>query len=352
MSILATRLLNFIENSNLDSKEVRPSRWGAWQAFQNDTRRSGGIITPNLQERAIAAIGSTLQTPVINYDGTIAIRSTRPVTIPVSESTSALVTISFTTYAFGIREYPALYVNNYLTAQGDFDNKMRQRLYAMGNAVDTACLTAMSAAKTQVLNDDLGGRYSLSLGNTVEAPLAEQNSVIGDINMLQAGNDFYQNQMIIGNNSLNSLLRNQLVELGQFNERDKTYQWDDKDFYFTNRLANGVDEKAAGFAVEPGSLGFMYQFEPDALLETKTSNHKWDKGVLPMLDLPVSMYSYDGVEDASAAGTNIAGAAGAELTRTAYKAYDFAGIFAFVTAYNSDAANRASSIMRFAVKTS
>lgn len=350
MSVLATRLLNFVENSNLDQHESRPSRWGAWQAFQNDTNSGQGIVTPNLQQRAIDAIGTTLQTPVINYDGSISIRSTRPVTIAASESTSALVTISFTTYAFGIREYPALYVNNYLTAQQDFDNKLRQRLYAMGNAVDTACLTALDAAKTQVLTDTLGARYAL-VANVVEAPLAEQTAVIGDLNMLQAGNDFYGMQTIIGNNSLNSLLRNQLVELGEFNDRDKTYQWDDKNFHFTNRLANAGGHKATGYAVEPNSLGFMYQFEPDSLLGTKTSNHEWDRDVLPMLNLPVSTYTYDGVEDASAAGSNIAGAAGAQLTRTAYKAHDFAGIFAFVTAYNSDPATRAGSVMKFAVKT-
>lgn len=351
MSILATKLLNFIEKSGFDKYESRPSQWGAWQLFQAETMAGGGIVNDSLQQRALAAIGSTLQTPVIDYDGGISIRSTRPIVIPQSESTSALVTISFTTFAFGIREYPALYVNNYLTREEDFNNKMKQRLFALGNAVDTACLTALDAAKTQVLSDDLGGRYSLT-ANVVTAPLAEQDAVIGDISMLQAGNDFYGFQNIVGNNSLHSLLRNRLKEQGEFNDRNKSYQMDDKDFYFTNRLANPALTKATGYAVEPGSVGFLYQFEPDALLETQTSNHKWGKTVLPLLGIPVGTYEYDGVEDATATGTNPAGAAGAELSRTSYKAYDFAGIFAFVTAYNSDAANNAGPIMKFAVSTS
>ncbi len=350
MSIIATKLLNFYERSGFDKYESRPSQWGAWQLFQADTMAGGGIVTPNLQARALAAIGSTLQTPVINYDGTISIRSTRPVVIPQSENTTALVTISFTTFAFGIREYPALYVNNVLTREEDFDNKMKQRLFALGNAVDTACLTALDAAKTQVLNDDLGGRYSLT-SNVVVAPLAEQDAAIGDLSMLQAGNDFYGFQNVVGNNSLHSLLRNRLKEQGEFNDRNKSYQMDDKEFYFSNRLANAVGHKATGYAVEPGSVGFLYQFEPDALLETQTSNHKWGKVVLPLLNIPVGTYSYDGVEDATATGSNPAGAAGAELSRTSYKAHDFAGIFAFVTAYNSDAATYAGPIMKFAIAT-
>ena len=347
--ILATRLLNFIERSNLDKHEARPSKYGALKAFQNDTARMGGIVTQGLQARALAAIGSTLQTPVINYDGTIAIRSTRPVVIPMSESNSALVTISFTTFAFGIREYPALYVNNYLTAQEDFNNKFQQRLNALGNATDIACLAAMEASKTQVLSDTLGGRYAL-VGNVVEAPQAEKDFFVGDIDLLQNGNDFYGGQIIVGNNSLHSLVRNRLIEQGKFNERDKSYQYNNKEWYFTNRLANAGTHTATGFAVEPGSLGFLYQFEPDALLETKTSNHKWDKGLLPMLDLPVSLYEYDGVEDATAAGSNVAGAAGVALERTSYKAYDFAGIFAFITAYNSSSGTRPSAVMKVALK--
>lgn len=348
MSIIATKLLNFIEKSGFDKFESRPSQYGAWQLFKAETEAGMGIVTPDLQKRALAAIGSTLQTPVINYDGSISIRSTRPITIPQGENTSALVTISFTTFAFGIREYPALYVNNYLSREQDFNNKLQQRLFALGAAVDTACLTALDAAKTQVLNDDLGGRYSLT-SNVVVGPLAEQGAMIGDLNMLQAGNDFYGFQNVVGNNSLHSLMRNELKERGEFNERNKSYQMDDKEFFYTNRLANGAGHKATGYAVEPGSLGFLYQFEPDALLETQTSNHKWGKTVLPLLGIPVGTYMYDGVEDATAAGSDVAGAAGAELSRTSYKAYDFAGIFAFVTAYNSAPATRPGPIMKFAI---
>ncbi|QDP50438.1 MAG: putative structural protein [Prokaryotic dsDNA virus sp.] len=348
MSIITTKMLDFIERSGFDKFESRPSQWGAWQLFQSDTMAGGGIVTPNLQERALAAIGSTLKTPVINYDGTIAIRSTRPLVIPQSENTTALVTISFTTFAFGIREYPALYVNNYITREEDFANKMKQRLFALGNAVDTACLTALDAAKTQVLSDTLGARYGL-VANVVTGALAEQDSIIGDLNLLQGGNDFYGFQNVVGNNSLQSLLRNRLTEQGEFNQSDKSYQMDDKKFFFTNRLGNAGTDKATGFSVEPGSVGFLYQFEPDSLLETETSNHKWGKTVLPLLNIPVGTYTYDGVEDATAGGSNPAGAAGAELSRTSYKAYDFAGIFAFVTAYNSAPATLAGPVMKFAV---
>ena len=45
--------------------------------------------------------------------------------------------------------------------------------------LDAAAITELETAKTQVLADTLGGRYSLDT-NTVQAPLAEQDAVLGD----------------------------------------------------------------------------------------------------------------------------------------------------------------------------
>lgn len=88
MSLVATRIQNLRANSNLDKFEYRPSRYGALNAFMEQSNDPLGILTPELKEKARVSIGNTLETPVINYDKDIAIGDSRTLTIADSENTS------------------------------------------------------------------------------------------------------------------------------------------------------------------------------------------------------------------------------------------------------------------------
>ena len=74
------------------------------------------------------------------------------------------------------------------------------------------------------------------------------------------GNDFANQPIsIVGNPSMQSLVNNRLLEKGEYNTENKVYQWADKFFHWTTRLANPTlstdATKAAYFAVLSDSVG-------------------------------------------------------------------------------------------------
>ena len=88
MSLVLTRIQNIRSNSNLDKYEYRPSRYGALDAFIQQSNDPTGILTEELKQKARASIGNILETPVIDYDKDITIGNTRTLTIADSENTS------------------------------------------------------------------------------------------------------------------------------------------------------------------------------------------------------------------------------------------------------------------------
>lgn len=345
MSLINTRLLAFRADSPLDKWETRASRWGFLDLFIKQSMDPAGVVTPDLQEKAIAAAGSLLQVPVIDFDsGVQVLNQTIPLNVSGDPSTSQLVDVVFTHYYFGFLIHPAAHFNNEISMQREFNTQLRKHVYKLMDMWDISAGAALEAIKTQVLNDDLGGRYSLT-GDVVVAPLAEQDAVIGDINPLFSGNDFFGPVHVVANGSMESHVRNRLLEKGQFNSEDKSYQYNDKEFHFSNNLANGAGHKATAFAVQGGSIGMLQQFAPDCVMGNQTHKHLWDIETLPMANLPMGVYQYDDAVNGSA----LNGAASAHLTATKAEAYAFHTAIAWLVPYNSDAATRPSSVMKVAI---
>lgn len=345
MSLINTRMQNLRAKANLDKWELRPSRYGALDLFMQQTEDPAGIITQELKEKANASIGRTLQVPVIDYDGSISIGNTRTVTIADSENNSRMVTIAFATYSWGFTTVPAMFMNNEISIQADFERKFNKYLYKFGEALDSAGIAAMDANKTQVVNDTLG-LYSFA-SNMVTADYAQREEIIGDIDPMQSSNDFYTPLHVVGNTGIESLVR-KLAEKGLYNSENKQIQYSDKIWHWSNRVANAADRYATGFAVPMGTVGMLSRFEREALLRTRSrTGHEWDIDTLPMLNMPVGTYFYESVGDFS----GIAGAATADLTRAKKEHYGFSVDVAFIVAENSDAANEAGAILKFDIKT-
>lgn len=345
MSLVNTRLQNLRDNSPLDKWETRASRWGALDMFQNQTNAAGSIVDESLKIKAANSAGMNLEVPVIDYDAGVQVTN---VTIPLvttgSPSTSQMMAITFTNYYFGFLIHPAAHKNNEISMQREFNAQMQKHIFKMAQLMEDAAIAKLEADKTQVLADDLGGRYALT-ADVVVGPLAEQDAIIGDINPLQAGNDYFDLNHVLANGSLESHVRNNLLEKGQYNSEDKTYQYNDKIWHFTNSLANAVGQKATGIAVQANSLGMLQQFAPDCLMKNKSHKHLWGIETLPFLDIPIGTYYYDDAVD----GSGLHGAASAHLTATLSEAYAFHHAVAWLTPYNSAPATRASSIMKFAI---
>lgn len=342
MSLVLTRIQNIRANSNLDKFEYRPSRYGALNAFMVQSEDPTGILTEELKQKARTSIGNTLETPVIDYDADITIGSTRTLTIADSENTSKMVQITFATYAWGFTIAPAMYMNNEIGIQKDFETKMMKYIYAFAKKLDEAALAQLAASKTQILKNKL--LYDFS-SNAVNAKWTERENVFGDLEVMMGANDFYGQLHIIGDPGVESIMR-KLQQHGLYNDVNKQNEFGTKIIHLTNNIAAASGKYAQGYAVNAGSLGMLTRFERDCLLGTVSGDgHEWGIATLPLLNMPVGTYFYDSVGDYNA----IAGAATADMTRTRKEHYGFAVDVAFLTAYSSAPSTLASPILAFNV---
>ena len=342
MSLVLTRIQNIRANSNLDKFEYRPSRYGALNAFMVQSEDPTGILTEELKQKARTSIGNTLETPVIDYDADITIGSTRTLTIADSENTSKMVQITFATYAWGFTIAPAMYMNNEIGIQKDFETKFMKYLNAFAKKLDEAAIAALAAAKTQVLKNKL--LYDFS-SNAINAKWTERENVFGDLEVMMGANDFYGQLHIVGDPGVESIMR-KLQQHGLYNDVNKQNEFGTKIVHLTNNIAAAGGKYAQGYAVNAGSLGLLTRFERDCLLGTVSGDgHEWGIATLPMLNMPVGTYFYDSVGDYNA----IAGAATADMTRTRKEHYGFAVDVAFLTAYNSSPSTLAGPILAFNV---
>lgn len=328
MSLVLTRIQNIRANSNLDKFEYRPGRYGALNAFMVQSEDPTGILTEELKQKARTSIGNTLETPVIDYDADITIGSTRTLTIADSENTSNMVQITFATYAWGFTIAPAMYMNNEIGIQKDFETKMMKYIYAFAKKLDEAALATLAANKTQVLKNPLLYGWS---SNAINAKWTERENVFGDLEVMMGANDFYGQLHIVGDPGVESIMR-KLQQHGLYNDVNKQNEFGTKVVHLTNNIAAAGGKYAQGYAVNAGSLGMLTRFERDCLLGTVSGDgHEWGIATLPLLNMPVGTYFYDSVGDYNA----IAGAATADMTRTRKEHYGFAVDVAFLTAYNS-----------------
>lgn len=342
MSLVLTRIQNIRANSNMDKFEYRPSRYGALNAFMVQSEDPTGILTEELKQKARTSIGSTLETPVIDYDADITIGSTRTVTIDDSENTSKMVQITFTTYSWGFTIAPAMYMNNEIGIQKDFETKFMKYLYAFAKKLDEAALAQFAASKTQILKNKL--LYDFS-SNAINAKWTERENVFGDLEVMMGANDFYGQLHIVGDPGVESIMR-KLQQHGLYNDVNKQNEFGTKIVHLTNNIAAAGGKYAQGYAVNAGSLGLLTRFERDCLLGTVSGDgHEWGIATLPLLNMPVGTYFYDSVGDYN----TIAGAATADMTRTRKEHYGFAVDVAFLTAYNSSPSTLPSPILAFNV---
>ena len=340
MSLVLTRIQNIRANSNLDKFEYRPSRYGALNAFMVQSEDPTGILTEELKQKARTSIGNVLETPVIDYDADITIGNTRTLTIADSENTSKMVQITFATYSWGFTIAPAMYMNNEISIQKDFETKMMKYIYKFAQKLDEAALAALAANKTQVIKNSL--LYDKA-GSVINAKWTERENVFGDLEVIMGANDFYGQLHVIGDAGVESIMR-KLQQHGLYNDVNKQNEFGTKIVHLTNNLAATEGKYAQGYAVNAGALGMLTRFERDCLLGTVSGDgHEWGIATLPLLNMPVGTYFYDSVGDYN----TIAGAATADMVRTRKEHYGFAVDIAFITAYNSKPTALPSPILAF-----
>lgn len=338
MSLAATVLQNIrVKNPDFDKNEHRLSVYGALDFFIEQSERDP-LLTAEMKRQAMDSMGKTLQIPVINYDGDVTVSNVRSCTVSDAENTSALVGVTFATYAIGFTVVPAMYSNNEIDMATDVEKKLKKCARALGAALDSAAIAALEANKTQVLSDPLIYTFS---SNVLSAPWEAREDILGDIEPMMNSNDFYGFVHVIGNTGVRSLLR-KLAEHAQYNEVDKRLEWEGKYFHFTNRIANDTGKYGTFYAVESGNVDLLYRFDREAARGAQSGSHTWERYNMPYIGIPVGLHFYESVGDQSA----IAGDATADLTCAIKQYYGFSVDVAFVVAYNSAIGTRANPIVK------
>lgn len=345
MALTNTLLQNMRSNSTLDKNEFRGSRYGALDLFVMETENPQGIISDDLKAKALNSIDRTLQVPVIDFDSGISIGSTLPATIADSENNSNLVTVSFTTYSFGFTQVPALFKNNEVAMERDFQVKMRKYINKLGATLDTAAVAALEAAKNQVAPDALNHTWA---SNILTASLANEEAIIGDLNAVMNSLDYYGGLHVVGNTGVQAIIGH-LAQKGSQQDTFKQMQYLDKNLHFTNRISNAASRKATAYCVEEGQVGMVHAFEYEAMLNTVArTGHEWSTDVLPGINIPIGTYYYESVGDFS----GIVGSGFSKGTRVLKRHYGFAVLIAFLTAYNSAPSTVAGPVLKFNIATS
>lgn len=317
---------------------ARPLEYGALDFFIEQTDAPNSIISANLRNRAFASIGNTVQVPVINYDGDVTVSNVRSCTIEDDENTSALYTVVWTTYSVGFTMVPAAYMNNEINYQHDFERKMEKICRALATTLDTAAITALEAAKTQVFKDLL--QYQQS-SNVINVPTQMATEILGDLNPIMRANAYPETIHLIGNAGIDSLIR-KLAQHGVYNDVNKRMEYDNKILHYTTQLVNASQKIGTLFAVADGNVGVLTRVDREALRRTSANFHEWDVVRLPFIDLPVGSHYYTAVGDQS----SIMGDATADLTCAMKEYFGFSVDVAFIVAYNSAPSTVANPIIK------
>lgn len=345
MSLLATRMLERRASGNLDKWEYRAAQVGALDFIARDTERPDSIATEEMKQKFRTAFSTDVKVPVINYDSGVSIGNVRSHTVADSLNTSALVTITSATYTFGFTQAPALYMNNEISGQRDFNVNMEKYELKLMDTLNAVATALLESNKTQVLANDLN--YAVS-GNTVNFTAAQADKAFGEVERMQRSNKYFGPMHVIGNRGVDSVVGN-LEQFSTYNTQNKALEFKNKTFHYTDAIADAADKKATGYMIAPGSTAMMFRFDREAELGTVSqhSGYTWGINRLPMTGIPVGTMEYESVGDYS----STFGAATADGKAIRKYHFGFSVDIAFMFAYNSDAANIASPCIKFDIAT-
>ena len=330
----------------MSKNSLRMGEYGALELFVEQSRIAGGIINPELHDRVFRSIGRTVQIPVYDPNGNIAVTTSRSCTVSDAENTSKLYTVTFANVSSGFTMVPNLYHNNEFSYEDDWIMKYRTMEDKLGDALDVLAVTALGTAQTQVFAEELG--YTIT-GNSVQVPYTKRVNIFGDVKGMMRANRYRADEMhIVGNAGCEAVVRN-LQIFGAQNAQNLDREFAGCRLHYTNNVANAEDIadpatsfSGAFYAVAPGMVGFLSRVSRPELNNTRTRvGHEWGTEVLPGLGLEFGFHYYESVGDMS----SIASTASADMTCDKKEHFGFSLDVAFITAYNASISTIANPII-------
>lgn len=350
MSLVSTLMQNLRSKytESFDKNELRESRYGALRFFQDEASNR-----PILDDESIANIRASFNrdvvVPVLNSESvTVSASYVRTCAIVDSENTSALITLTFTTYGWGFSMTPSLHMENDVSYQKDFTRKMDKYILQFASVLDSACVTQMESDKN-LLWDDIAPAYYAQIGDALQVPQTEKNDVFNQVESIMATMDFYGNNHIVGSTSLMPTVR-RIQAQGPSNSVNEEFQFEllgGYRFWPTNRISNGAGVEATMYSVNAGSCGIWNRNDPDTKMGQNIGGDvkQWSTESMPVLNLTMGSYYQQDCSDQSA----IAGGASAGLTRARTEGFEFSTDIVTLTSYNSDTATQYGPVVKYEI---
>jgi hypothetical protein len=330
---------------SLDKNEARGSRYGAYDYFREDAARPDSIFDQDIRAKIKASFGNSVVVPVIDAK-TVTIGNVRSCTIADDENTSKLVTLTFTTYAFGFTMYGAQYFNNDVKYQADFNRKLKNYLNQFAALLDSQGITTLENAKNQFWTGVTA--YYPQVANALQVTQAQKNDYYNNLQSIMETMDFYGKPHIISNVSGQPMVR-RLVNQGAGNAINEEFQLSPYDWHWTNRIANGVGIQSTHYAVQEGTCAIETRIDPDSIAGNRIGDFvEWNQVNVPLPNTPYgiemgSLYRKDCV-DGSALQSPNTGVAG--LTATMKESFQWSVDVVTATAYNSSPTTRYNPIVK------
>jgi len=329
---------------SLDKNERRASRYGAYDLFREQTKDATGILTPDVRKTIKESFGNVVQIPVLNDadDADITISNQRSCTIPLFENTSKLVTLSFTTYAFGFTMFPAMYKTNQIGYERDFQVKMERYLRKLAAQFDTLCINRLNIDRNQKW-DGLTATYA-QVANALQVPKSGQLDYYNQLQSMFELMDFYGDVDVLANTMHQPFLRRTRAQ-GAGNDENENFQFNPYDWKFTNRMPVAAGMESTVYAVGKGQCAFENRNDWDSIMGSSVGNglKKWDQVQVPIVDLLMGSYY---IEDCADATVTIAGPASPGMTATKMEGFAFSTDVVAITSYNKDRANNFGPIIK------
>lgn len=312
--------------SALDKFENRNSGYGLLQLAKNDT---SNLISAQTLIRARGTAERTEKIPVLQKI-TYSPGSTRSCTGETQDTTSALVTVSWTTITGGFHMVPSQYDNNEIAYVEDFKHKLYHLERAWAAAIDTAIYTKLNTVKSTTFTAT-DAPYAFS-SNVIQIPQADKGTYLNELYQSMWQDDYVGPFNIVGTPQLmacNSYLRAQ----GPANDENTVFQFGDFDFFYSNRVSKSTGAHSTFFVMPKGSVAVLDWVDPDSRAGRRISeSNYWTTFNMPMLGMTAGLHVQMACADnASTYGTGLE----ASVTEN----YNFSMDYALITPYISAGAS-------------
>jgi len=345
MSLAATYLQDIRAQypSNLDRDHLRETRHGLLTAVMQMTDAQDSIVSSDLKTKAVASQGRNLDIPIMKK-GTVTIKNTRSCTIACGQSESDLIRVVWKTASVDICMVPGQYEKNEIGYTTDLAKKIKERVEAFKSAIEVDLDSAIDTAKNQVYGSSLVTDKYTPAGNALQVAFADREFFFNDIDPINFEDDFYNEDVyIIASPSMMADVR-KYINQGTGNDENLAFQFNGKNFTFSNRLTNDAGVSSTGYFMPNGSVGLLTRVDVDARMRAIASDGtEWFEDTLPNLPFTVGIQYKSKCDDKSAMEADGLG----HLTATKVEHWQISFDYAIITPYNADMAVESGAIRKF-----